>query len=114
MGTYNGGGYSVARHVEDRTMDLRHDPTPIFGFMAVGGGAPQPPRGSNLTKVLAIAGAVAIVLFLLCVGGMLVSATFCPCTIGADTTPAGAQQDVTINTGAPYDVASCASGGGTS
>lgn len=102
------GTYFAARHVEDQTMDLRHDPTPIFGFMAVGR-EPEPTFWpGNLVKALAIAGAILLVVLLCSIGAMLASSAFCPCTVGADAPAVGQQQRVTINTDSPYDaVSSC-------
>lgn len=107
--------YGPIGPVDDRTMDLAHDNTPMFGFMAFAQQQPpprRPDRYSNLLKALAIAGGILLVVVLCGIGVLLTTWGLCPCTIGAEPVPT--QQQVSITTSSPYDTMSCASEGGTS
>jgi hypothetical protein len=90
-------------------MDLAHDQTPLFGFMAFRDAEPpmRVPTSTNVVKALAIAGAAALVILLCTIGAFLFSQAFCPCTVGSEPGPGRAPQQAVVTTSSPYDVASC-------
>lgn len=98
--------------VDDRTMDVARDPTPIFGFMAVGQVPPgrEPTAAEtavrNLRNSLIVAGVLFFVLVVCGLGGFLFVQAFCPCTVG-DSPAVPAANSVVLNTTGPYDSTAC-------